>query len=59
LFIAAILEVTSAPVLPAIAICHNVTPVYDKSETDDAEDLVPRNKVYQASSPDEVGRSSA
>uniref|UniRef100_A0A8C4NK30 Phospholipid-transporting ATPase n=1 Tax=Eptatretus burgeri TaxID=7764 RepID=A0A8C4NK30_EPTBU len=48
----------------AVALCHNVTPVYESKggaagepETDDAEserDLSDDNRVYQASSPDEV-----
>nr|XP_061808290.1 probable phospholipid-transporting ATPase IIB isoform X2 [Nerophis lumbriciformis] len=42
----------------AIALCHNVTPVYEPSgETDTAEadqDFSDDNRTYQASSPDEV-----
>lgn len=34
----------------AMGLCHNVTPIYD--EMDDP--LMPRKKVYQASSPDEI-----
>lgn len=40
----------------ALAICHNVTPVYDAGEAGDEEmDYgVDREATYQASSPDEV-----
>ncbi|XP_061679052.1 probable phospholipid-transporting ATPase IIB [Syngnathoides biaculeatus] len=42
----------------AIALCHNVTPVYEScGETETAEadqDFVDDNRTYQASSPDEV-----
>lgn len=48
----------------AIALCHNVTPVYESrasvtGETEYAEadqDLSDENRTYQASSPDEVSR---
>lgn len=44
----------------AIALCHNVTPVYEESEAAGDEDALaagqPQGRpVYQASSPDEVG----
>lgn len=47
----------------AIALCHNVTPVYESragvsGETEYAEvdqDFSDENRTYQASSPDEVG----
>lgn len=49
----------------AIALCHNVTPVYESragmsGETECAEvdqDFSDENRTYQASSPDEVGLS--
>lgn len=49
----------------AIALCHNVTPVYEShanvnGETESAEadqDFSDDNRTYQASSPDEVNRS--
>lgn len=46
----------------AIALCHNVTPVYEAragAETESAEadrDFSDENRAYQASSPDEVSR---
>lgn len=50
--------------MKAIALCHNVTPVYEAragvtGETEFAEadqDFSDENRTYQASSPDEVSR---
>lgn len=51
--------------MKAIALCHNVTPVYESQagvtgETESAEadqDFSDENRTYQASSPDEVSRA--
>lgn len=46
--------------IKALAVCHNVTPVYEASDaTDEEMDYgVDRDATYQASSPDEVGINS-
>ncbi|CAK8680764.1 unnamed protein product [Clavelina lepadiformis] len=41
----------SLEAVKALALCHNVTPVYD---SDDENDFNALSKVYQASSPDEI-----
>lgn len=41
----------------AVALCHNVTPVYEEAATDDEQtqaELFQKQPTYQASSPDEV-----
>jgi len=47
--------------IKAIALCHNVTPVYEDSDPDEidldqpeADQQIDRHVTYQASSPDEV-----
>ena len=44
--------------IKALAICHNVTPVYEESQDDEMEFGMERDPTYQASSPDEVSLSS-